>query len=224
MNTRDLRIGSDPAHDAGAEPAWRVLSRGRSYTYVLPCREMDCLKVGFTRDPLARLRALHARYYDFFDLDRGALVEVEQVGDARALESRLKRALADHRASEPLVVRSRAGGKREWFRGASAQAIDLLQESAVREGFRLHVPLSTWVRERFIERRDILFGWSQQTLEWIEFARCNAEAGADRKAVRALADVLDACTAVGIELADVVPEAVARWQRESRSSRLPLGG
>ena len=89
----------------GAEASFpRFASRGRAFVYVLPCREEDILKVGFSRDPLQRLRTLHRRFYDFFDLDRALLVETDHLRDARAIERLLITGLADHRVLAPLVV------------------------------------------------------------------------------------------------------------------------
>ena len=207
----------DP-HGADADaPPWRILSSGRCYAYVLPCREMDCLKVGFTRDPLARLRTLHPRHFEVFDLDRAALVEVEHVRDARAIESALKRSLAEYRSTEPLVIRSRAGGKHEWYRGACPQALDLIERRAEDDGFRLHRPLSSWLRESLLARRDVLYSGSQQLLDALQFAR---EQGveADARGARVLVDVLDTCVAVGIDPRSIVPEAVAAWHARGGSA------
>ena len=44
-------------------------SRGRAYVYVLPCRDEDLLKLGFSRDPFTRFHTLHRRFYEFFDLE-----------------------------------------------------------------------------------------------------------------------------------------------------------
>ena len=45
------------------EDAPRFASRGRTFVYVLPCRDEDILKVGFSRDPLDRFRTLHRRFF-----------------------------------------------------------------------------------------------------------------------------------------------------------------
>ena len=58
------------------DPASRTLSRGRCFLYVLPlASHEDVLKLGFSRDPLDRLQALHPRYFEVFDLERAFLVE-----------------------------------------------------------------------------------------------------------------------------------------------------
>jgi len=60
-------------------PFPRFLSRGRCFVYLFPCRERDVQKIGYARDPLVRLRELHRRFFQFFDLERGALVETATV-------------------------------------------------------------------------------------------------------------------------------------------------
>ena len=85
-------------------PVPRFASRGRAFVYVLPCRDEDLLKIGFSRDPLQRMRALHRRFFDFFDLDRAFLVATDRVRDARRIERALLTAFADRRSPAPLVV------------------------------------------------------------------------------------------------------------------------
>ena len=80
------------------DPAARTQSRGRCHLYVLPCAHEDLLKLGFSRDPLARLQQLHPRWFEFFDLDRAFAVETETVPDARKLELAQRRLLAEHNA------------------------------------------------------------------------------------------------------------------------------
>ncbi len=56
-----------------------VPSRGHCYLYVFPCAWEDHCKLGFSRDPLSRMQALHRRWFEFFDIDHGLLVETETV-------------------------------------------------------------------------------------------------------------------------------------------------
>ena len=79
----------------------------------------DHCKAGFSRDPFARIASLHPRWYDAFDLDRVVLIEADAVREARDLELRLRRPLAEHRAPPPSTMRIGAGGVTEWLRGAS---------------------------------------------------------------------------------------------------------
>ena len=56
-----------------------IPSRGRCFLYVFPCDWEDLLKLGISRDPLDRVQALHPRWFEFFDLGRGFLVEFYRV-------------------------------------------------------------------------------------------------------------------------------------------------
>ena len=67
-------------------PYPRSLSKGRAFACLLPCRQEDIAKIGFSRDPLIRVHTLHRRYFEFFDLDRAVLVAPDQVRDARRIE------------------------------------------------------------------------------------------------------------------------------------------
>ena len=208
---------AEKAHFAAAmqasdeEPTWRTLYSGRSYVYALPCRDSDCLKIGFTREPLARMRALHERYFEFFDLDRAALIEVEHVRDARAIEKQLKSMCAANLATEPLVVQSRAGGKREWFSGVGPIVEEAMQACAARTGFPYHPSCAIWLRERWIEQRDVLYSWSLHAFEVIEYLHFNADPAAHPTPARALINTLQACEAVGMPLADHIAEPVLAW-------------
>ena len=191
------------------DPAARTLSRGRCFLYVLPwASHEDVLKLGFSRDPLQRLQALHPRYFEVFDLERAFLVETESVRDARALELQLRRTLAAHNAPVPLTVRRAAAGHTEWYRGAFAQLADTGTALAAR-GYVLHDPLRPWLRAALLARADGLFSWTQamlgaDELEW---------PAATTPAQRAVRDVLDAYAALDIALAPVLPDAVLRWYR-----------
>jgi len=195
-----------------SEPTWRTAARGRCFTYVLPCRDADLLKVGLTRDPLVRFRTLHARYFEFFDLERGALIETDHVRDARRLESRLKTLLADSRATAPLVVPDSAAGYTEWYRGIYPGALAVVDAAKVAEGYRVHAPLRAWLRER-LERDDALFEWSAQMLERIELYHFNADERQRLGHDRSLRNVLDAYEAVGLALDERVPASVLQWHR-----------
>src|SRR5690242_7613646 len=100
----------------------RFASRGRAYVYVIPCRDEDLLKVGFSRDPLQRLQAFHPRFFRFFDLDRAFLIGTDFVRDARRIERRFITTFAEQRSTAPLVIRDAAAGRTEWYRGVYPQA------------------------------------------------------------------------------------------------------
>lgn len=206
-------IADGPADaDQPAASGWRTLRSGRCFVYVLPCRESDTIKVGFARDPLVRLHALHTRYFEFFDLDRALLVETDYVRDARAIERRLKQALADDAVTAPLSVREAAGGRTEWFGGAWSRAVALAERICEEDGHLLHPQLSAWLRVRWF-RDAALYDWSQQALRQIEFLSFNGAPDTAQKLRRELKNALDACDAVGLRLEGKVPGAVLAWYR-----------
>ncbi|MCR6700393.1 MAG: GIY-YIG nuclease family protein [Dokdonella sp.] len=198
--------------DRPAASGWRTLRNGRCFVYVLPCRESDTIKVGYARDPLVRLHALHARYFEFFDLDRALLVETDYVRDAREIERRLKQALADDAVTAPLSVREAAGGRTEWFGGAWSRAVALSERICEEDGYLLHPQLSAWLRVRWF-RDAALYDWSQQALRQIEFLSFNGAPDTAQKLHRELKNALDACDAVGLRLEGKVPGAVLAWYR-----------
>lgn len=181
-------------------------SRGASLLYVAPCAYEDLLKLGFSRDPLDRLRALHPRWFEVFDLDRTMLVETETVRDARAIELRLRRALVEHNAPAPLVMRAEAGGHTEWYRGAYA-ALDAAVAELETSGHRVHRAARAWFRHALQARSDLLHEWSLALLPYDPVDECDA---VSRTRV---ADALDACDALGIELETRLPRAVLDWHR-----------
>lgn len=192
----------------------RFASRGRTFVYVLPCREEDILKVGFSRDPLDRFRTLHRRFFEFFDLDRGLLIHTDHLRDARRIERLFITTFADCRAPAPLVVPQSAAGHTEWFRGVSAQVDALARQVCAEQGFTLHAPLSAWLRDRFGEWSELLFGWSTRMLEMIEYEHFNVPS--HQRSVRAdtaLRDVLDAYVALGMATEKLVPASVLAWYR-----------
>lgn len=193
-------------------PYPRTLSRGRAYAYVLPCRYEDILKVGFTRDPLRRLHALHRRYFDFFDLDRALLIEVPRVREARAIERTLIAELVELRSPAPLVVRQVAGGHTEWYRGASALVSDALPRLLASSGGELRAPLRHWLRNEFDQFSDQLWQWSLMLMEAIEYEAHNLPPEAQRGLpALTLRHVLDSCVALDFDLVRLVPARVLEW-------------
>jgi hypothetical protein len=195
----------------------RSAADGRAYVYVLPLHVEELLKVGFSRDPLARMRSLHPRYFDFFDCRRAVLVETDRVREARAIETALKRRLRDHRAVAPLEIAPCAGGDSEWYRGASAV---IAQEVLVLEarGYRVHQAGSGWLRERLREHSAELFEWSAQTLEQIRLARTEEELRVRSTLSLQLRDALDALRAFDIDVAKAVPVHVEDWYRAAANA------
>lgn len=192
------------------DPGPRIPSRGRCYLYVFPCGWEDLCKLGISRDPLDRLQALHPRWFEFFDLDRGMLVELDRVREARAMELSLGHALAEHNAVAPLTIRAAAGGGTEWYRGAALRFDEALQ--ALRTQGHLVHPLRPWLRSALEARTDQLFSSTQSALDpdTLESGACTLPAH------RAVRDALDACMALGIDIEPHVPDAVLRWYRHQR--------
>lgn len=188
-----------------------VPSRGRCFLYVFPCGWEDLLKLGISRDPLDRVQALHPRWFEFFDLDRGFLVAFDRVREARDHELALGRRWAEHRAVAPLTVREEAGGHTEWFRGAY-DALASAMEALGAQGHPLHAPLRPWLREALLARADRLFSWTQAMLSPDELATQHAVTPRQR----AVRDALDARAALRIDVAAAVPEAVLAWYRGLR--------
>ena len=204
--------------DADDRP-WRPASSGPSFVYVAPCVGEDLLKLGMSRDPLDRFQSLHPRWFDFFDLEAARLVETDSVREARAIETRLRRALREHNAPAPLVVSAAAGGRTEWFRGALgtlARETDALLVA----GLRVHAPARPWLRDALAGRGALLFHWSARMLEAIDpdFAPALFLRPAT-SLERTLRDALDAYEAFEIDVAALVPDKVLRWWRGARRWR-----
>ena len=193
-------------------PFPRSLSQRRAFVYVLPCRDENLLKIGFSRDPVQRLRSLHPRFFTFFDLDRAVLLETEFVREARAIERRLIGLYAPYQALAPLIVPDSAGGHTEWYRGILDEATATLADIAAADALRLHAPLRTWLREGFRDSASLLHSWSTWMLDAIEYERFNIpvemQSGQHERALR---NVLDCYASLGIDLALALPAAVLRW-------------
>jgi len=213
---------ASPAHPGAAMPPSPVAIDGRCFAYVFPCRWEDHCKIGFSSDPLGRIGALHRRWFEFFDLERGALVEAESVLDARELELALRAGLREHNAPAPLAIPVQAGGHTEWFRGAEA-LVTARVASLARHGYRVH-PLRGWLQAMLESRADRLHEWTlsqlgldAQGLDGSVLEACNGDAHGAGVPVGASAagqrvrDALDACAALDIELRARLPDAVWRW-------------
>ena len=188
-------------------------SAGRCFVYVLPCVWEDLLKLGFSRDPLARMRSLHRRWFEFFDLDRTILVETETVSDARRLELELARPIAIHGAVEPITIRSEAAGRTEWYRGASLHLVSEVERLRAR-GFVVHEPARNWLRDRLVAQADGLYSWSGEILAVID--QPGVPGAASDVLIGRLCDVLDAYAAFAIDLDRWLPEGVKTWLGQRR--------
>lgn len=189
------------------DPAGPTASRGPSLLYIAPCAYEDLLKLGFSRDPYERMRSLHPRFFEVFDLDRTMLVETETVRDARRLELQLRRQLVEHNAPAPLVMREEAGGGTEWYRGAYAPLVDAV-DGFETQGHTVHRGARGWMRAALEARGELLYSWTSSMLGADEL-----EGGGDARVRRVAADVLDAYDALGIDLTPLLPPAVMQWHR-----------
>ena len=185
--------------------------RAPSYLYVLPSAGEDILKLGMSRDPLARMQAFHRRYFEQFDLDRGLLVATETVRDAHSLEQSLRARLHEHNAPAPLLIRREAGGHTEWYRGAYAPLASAVRELA-QEGYEVHEPLRPWLAKALLRRGDDLFSWATSALEQ---ATLRAGTGAlerlEPAELQLMRDALDAYAAVQIDIRPLLPAEVFAW-------------
>lgn len=195
-----------------------LIGARRAWVYVLPCRERDILKVGFSRDPLQRLHALHRRFFEFFDLERALLVEADTVREARFIERALIRHVAAMRSPAPLAVREVAAGGTEWFAGVAPEVESLARMLAAERGHALHAPLAAWLRRRLATANDVFYGWSARMLDVVAYEHFNLPASGvpDRRAAEALRGTLDLLTALDLELQDLLPQAVLDWYRYGR--------
>jgi len=200
------------------DPSPYIPSRARAFVYVATCRDEDILKVGFSRDPLARLRSFHPRYFEFFDLDRSFLIETDKVKDARAIERRLAREVAEHSAPSPLLIEWTAGGHTEWYRGAYA-AIHADAMRAIAElGHGYHASLRQWLRGRLTLQSDMIYEWSGQMLRTLEIQRGSDPQGA-LLLQQTLEAALDAYECVGLATHDLLPEDVLDWWQQRKNAR-----
>lgn len=190
----------------GGEP---VTIDGRCFAYVFPCAWEDHWKIGFSGDPLGRISALHPRWFGFFDLEAGMLVEAESIRDARDLELELRAGLGEYNAPAPLAIRVPAGGHTEWFRGVQALLVERVAALGTR-GYRVY-PLRPWLRAAMEQRTDRLHEW---TLSQLSVEELEGMVGATPSQQR-VRDVLDAFGVLGIEVEPLLAPSVLGWYRGS---------
>ena len=186
-----------------------VGASGRACLYVLPCAYEDHAKLGIAADPLTRMQAFAPRYYEFFDLDRGWLAEADSLREARAWETRWKRALHDHAAPPPLQVPALAAGHAEWFRGAMQMLDDRRNELAA-QGFVVHAPLRSWIAKRLCEHRERLEAGERAAVAVYGVPDVWPSAAAWPSLTR-LRDALDAYAVLDIDLEDAVSPSLRAW-------------
>lgn len=178
---------------------------GPCCVYVLPCAYEEILKLGISQDPSGRMKALHDRYFAFFDLSRSILVETETVRDARDLELMLGRRVRLHQAPSPLVVRREAAGHTEWYRRAYEPLVDEIEKLS-RAGHVVHVGLHGWLRNVLISRSDRLYSWAESVL-------ATRDCATDECLPDAVRNTLDAYGALDIDVAPLLPDAMWKWYR-----------
>lgn len=132
--------------------------------YVAVCSGAeDLLKVGLSRDPLARWSAFHPRWFEAFDLAHSVLIETETRREAQALETALHRRLLEHNCPPPSTMRAESGGGTEWYRGAYP-AIVAFSQSAIAQGFVVHRPAREWFARAMHSHQATLFSVVDQAL------------------------------------------------------------
>lgn len=182
------------------------------HLYVLPLFREDIAKLGISVEPLARVRAFSARYYECFDLSRSLLVGFDSVAEARRREAALHRLLRPWNAPAPLTVARIAGGGTEWYRGA----LPLLQAEAADDAGRGHpawLPAGDWWRARLQAEQALLYEWAEACLGGVA-----PDQILPPEAWSPIVDVLDAWPALGLPLEPALPPAMARRYRRYRES------
>lgn len=200
-----------PSRISVREPS-RASGAGRCYLYVFPCAYEDLLKLGISRDPLDRIQAFSRRYFEFFDLRRGWLLETDSVREAQGMETRLRRSLRLLNTPAPLLVPGRAAGATEWYRGAYS-LLEEARDGFAAQGYALHRPLEQWLRARLEARRGDLYTWTERMLCAADGEPGDAHPAGTEPPLphRVLRDALDGYAALGIPLDDALPPAVADW-------------
>lgn len=190
-----------------AESPSAMRRRGRSYVYVAVCSGPDALlKVGLSDDPLARWSGFHPRWFEAFDLDRSALVEVESRREAQALETALHRTLLEHNCPPPLTMRAQVGGGTEWYRGADAVAADFVREAHAR-GHVVHLPARAWFVDAVQRAGDRLVGLVEHGL------RQHFDGMLSQAQRRALCDLIDAHRALDEDIDARLPPDIDELYR-----------
>lgn len=182
----------------------QVTYSGRAFLYVLAMAgPEDLLKVGMTRDPLARWSAFHPRWFEVFDLDHSLLVATETRADAQALETKLHRLLSEHQCPVPLSMRLAAGGSTEWYRGAYSATRHFVQECQ-RAGYVVQLQTRPTLEPAMAAARERLDGLVCQAFEehcsgWLSPAQ-----------LQDIRNLVDAHRAFGADIDSLVPSTIIR--------------
>ena len=194
-----------------------AITMNAASVYIIPVRFEEILKIGFSREPARRIRSFHARYFEYFDLDRGLVVTVNDEKDARRVERVLARQFADHRSRAPLVVEQAPGGHTEWYRRAYSQVLEASTQLIVEGGYPPPTSAADLIREHLVRERDHLFEHATALVDVID-GLGNGDPQALRVAT-AFRDVLHAFEAFDIPVAEFLPDEfamrfAAQWVRE----------
>lgn len=173
------------------------------YLYLLPLAYEDILKLGMARDPFVRALAFSRRYYEFFDLSRAVLVEYDSRKEAQARETTLHWRLRDWNAMQPIMVRSAAAGRTEWYRGAYAALLAEIEHDQA-QSHTVYRPALPWWQARLRSEREKLYEW----IIWL--TRDDACPLPLQERRRRLVDVLDAYEKLGVSLEDVLSAELMR--------------
>lgn len=171
--------------------------------YIIPARFEEILKIGFSREPAHRIRSFHTRYFEYFDLDRGFLITVNDEKDARHVERLLALQFADHRTRAPLVIEQAPGGYTEWYRSAYELALEASGQIVVEGGYPPLISAAALIREHLLREREHLFEHASALLDVID-----GLGSGDLQALKiaaAFRDVLDAFVAFDIPVDEYLP-------------------
>ena len=116
-----------------------------------------------------------------------------------------------HAAPAPLMVSQAAGGHTEWFRGAYALLCEAATSKATAGGYALYAPAGPWLRARVAGQAEALYEASTHLLRAIEAAQAYGRRATTLEVQ--LRNLLDACGALGLEVAHRVPQPVLSWYR-----------
>jgi len=184
--------------------------RAPAFVYVVPALFEDILKIGFSREPSHRVRSFHARYFEYFDLERGFVIAASDAKDARRMERELALRFADHRTHAPLVIERAPRGSTEWYRGAYPLVLDVSKRIVDEGGYPPLSSLASRIREQLLREREHLFEHATAVLDTVEgLGRDDPQALGIAAAFR---NVLDAFRAFDIPVDEYLPDEIRmRW-------------
>lgn len=176
-----------------------------AFVYVVPARYEDILKIGFSREPAHRIRSFHARYFEYFDLDRGFLIAASDEKDARRIERLLALRFADHRTHAPLVIEQGPGGSTEWYRGAYPLVRQAGTQIVADGGYPPLICAAYLIREALLRERQHLFEHATAVLDAVDGPGEDPQAFDIEAAFRTS---LDAFRAFGIDVEEYLPDEI----------------